>query len=300
MKPAMQQGWVLGCQGTARAKAKEVTPGKCAIFSMAEDEEERAEVVVMKMEEDGMKEKKVVKEEMEVEKPVGEEVEVTEEHREVEAKGENLRMNRLEAIQREVDAVTDQADRAFLQLERKFGQMRQYYLERRNYLIQNIPDFWFTTLQNHPQLSSLISGQDAEILRYITNLEVKEFRHPRSGCKFKFFFGSNPYFSNRLIVKEYEVRSFGRVVSLSTPIMWLQGQKPPSYICRNQDIICSFFTWFSDHSLPKSDRIAEIIKEELWPNPLQYYLLHEGAHRAGSYPVREPAEIPRPFGFQSG
>ncbi|XP_045700056.1 testis-specific Y-encoded-like protein 1 [Phyllostomus hastatus] len=258
------------------------------------------------MEKEGVKEEKGVEQEMEIEKPVGEEVKMAEENRLVEEEAGpqplnmNLRMNPLEAIQQELDTVNAQADRAFQQLEQKFGRMRRHYLERRNYIIQNIPGFWVTAFRNHPQLSPMIRGQDAEMLRYITNLEVKEFRHPRTGCKFKFFFRRNPYFRNKLIVKEYEVRASGRVVSLSTPIIWRRGHEPQSFIRRNQDVVCSFFTWFSDHSLPESDRIAEIIKEDLWPNPLQYYLLREGVRRARRRPIREPVEIPRPFGFQSG
>ncbi|KAM8789143.1 testis-specific Y-encoded-like protein 1 [Rhynchonycteris naso] len=289
-----------GSEVVAEAKAKEVNIGINAIFSVAVDEE-----MVGK---DGMKEEKVVEQEMEEEKkPVGEEIEMAEENRE-EVEGEagprllniNLRMNPLEAIQLELDTVNAQADRAFQQLEHKFGRMRRHYLERRNYIIQNIPGFWVAAFRNHPQLSPMIRGQDAEMLRYVTNLEVKEFRRPRTGCKFKFFFRRNPFFRNKLIVKEYEVRASGRVVSLSTPIIWRRGHEPQSFIRRNQDLVCSFFTWFSDHSLPESDRIAEIIKEDLWPNPLQYYLLREGARRVRRRPIREPVEIPRPFGFQSG
>ncbi|XP_041510069.1 testis-specific Y-encoded-like protein 1 [Microtus oregoni] len=247
---------------------------------------------------------------MEVEqKPLGEEMEMLEASgrmREMEEEagpwhlGINLRMNPLEAIQQELDTVNAQADRAFQHLEQKFGRMRRHYLERRNYIIQNIPGFWMTAFRNHPQLSAMIRGQDADMLRYVTNLEVKELRHPKTGCKFKFFFRRNPYFRNKLIVKEYEVRSSGRVVSLSTPIVWRRGHEPQSFIRRNQNLICSFFTWFSDHSLPESDRIAEIIKEDLWPNPLQYYLSRDGIRRPRRRPVREPVEIPRPFGFQSG
>ncbi|XP_025861621.2 testis-specific Y-encoded-like protein 1 [Vulpes vulpes] len=212
----------------------------------------------------------------------------------------DARMNPLEAIQLELDTVNAQADRAFQQLEHKFGRMRRHYLERRNYIIQNIPGFWVTAFRNHPQLAPMIRGQDAEMLRYVTNLEVKELRRPRTGCKFKFSFRRNPYFRNKLIVKEYEVRASGRVVSLSTPIAWRRGHEPQSFIRRSQDVVCNFFSWFSDHSLPESDKIAEIIKEDLWPNPLQYYLLREGVRRARRRPIREPVEIPRPFGFQSG
>uniref|UniRef100_H0XWM8 TSPY like 6 n=2 Tax=Otolemur garnettii TaxID=30611 RepID=H0XWM8_OTOGA len=242
-------------------------------------------------------------------KPVGGEMQVVEENKGVDEVKEVAEpqprnvdpvLNPLEAIQVELDQVNAQANRAFLQLERKFGRMRQYYLEQRNYIIQNIPGFWFNAIRNHPQLSPMIRGQDAEMLRYITNLEVKELRRPKMGCKFKFFFRRNPYFKNKLLVKEYEARVSGQVMSLSTPILWREGYEPHSFIGRNQDVVCSFFTWFSDHSLPESDRIAEIIKEDLWPNPLQYYLWREGARGVGHLQIREPVEIPRPFGFQSG
>jgi len=33
-----------------------------------------------------------------------------------------------------------------------------------------------------------------------------------------------------------------------------------------------FFAWFSDNTDPADDDIAEVIKDDLWPNPLQYYL----------------------------
>lgn len=300
--------------GAERPEAEVVAEAKAADEAMVEKEGE---------------EERVMEQEVEVEKPVGEVVEMAEANRAVaEAEANravaevmegarrrplnvnfrplnvnfrvNLRMNPLEAIQQELDAVNAQADRAFQQLEQKFGRMRRHYLERRNYIIQNIPGFWVTAFRNHPQLAPMIRGQDAEMLRYITHLEVKEFRHPKTGCKFKFFFRRNPFFRNKLIVKEYEVRASGRVVSLSTPIVWRRGHEPQSFIRRNQDVVCNFFTWFSDHSLPESDKIAEIIKEDLWPNPLQYYLLQEGVRRVRRRPIREPVEIPRPFGFQSG
>ena len=35
----------------------------------------------------------------------------------------------------------------------------------------------------------------------------------------------------------------------------------------------SFFEWFCDNSDPNSDELAELIKDDLWPNPLQYFLV---------------------------
>lgn len=35
----------------------------------------------------------------------------------------------------------------------------------------------------------------------------------------------------------------------------------------------TFFDWFTDNSDPVNDEIAELIKDDLWLNPLQYYLV---------------------------
>lgn len=36
----------------------------------------------------------------------------------------------------------------------------------------------------------------------------------------------------------------------------------------------SFFDWFTDHGDPSSDEIAELIKDDMWPNPLQVKLCY--------------------------
>lgn len=38
----------------------------------------------------------------------------------------------------------------------------------------------------------------------------------------------------------------------------------------------SFFTWFTDHSDAGADELGEVIKDDIWPNPLQYYLVRLG------------------------
>uniref|UniRef100_G1U8S9 Uncharacterized protein n=1 Tax=Oryctolagus cuniculus TaxID=9986 RepID=G1U8S9_RABIT len=214
---------------------------------------------------------------------------------------EGLIVDPLEAIQWELEAVSAQADRAYLRLERRFGRMRRLHLARRSFIIQNIPGFWVTAFLNHPQLSAMISPRDEDMLCYLMNLEVRELRHARTGCKFKFRFWSNPYFRNRVIVKEYECRASGRVVSVATRIRWHLGQEPPALVHRNRDTVRTFFSWFSQHSLPEADTVAQILKDDLWPNPLQYYLLGDRPHRARRGLARWPAESPpRPYGFQSG
>ncbi|XP_074797721.1 uncharacterized protein LOC141980384 [Natator depressus] len=195
----------------------------------------------------------------------------------------------LEAVQLELQAVNEQAGCAFRILKAKFGHMRRPHLERRNLIIQNIPGFWVTAFLNHPQLSAVINDRDEDTLSYMTNLQVEDFTHAKSGCKIKFYFSGNPYFQNEVIVKEFQPASSGRLVSHSTPIRWWRGQDPRAHGRKSPEVGRSFFSWFGDHSFPAGDRIAEIIKEDLWPNPLQYYLMGENGG-AGDDSGTEPGD----------
>ncbi|KAM7075547.1 testis-specific Y-encoded-like protein 5 [Molossus nigricans] len=208
-------------------------------------------------------------------------------------------MDTLETVQLKLETMNAQADRAYLRLSRKFGQLRLHHLERRNLLIQNIPGFWGQAFQNHPQLSSFLNSQDKEVLSYLNSLEVEELGLARLGYKIKFYFGRNPYFQNKVLIKEYGCGPSGQVVSRSTPIQWLPGHDLQSLIQGGPDNSTSFFGWFSNHTSIESDKIVEIINEELWPNPLQYYLMSEGARaekgkegRQG--PARPQMETPLP------
>ena len=78
-----------------------------------------------------------------------------------------------------------------------------------------------------------------------------------------------------MLIKEYGCGPSGQVVSRSTPIQWLPGHDLQTLSQGNPDNSRSFFGWFSNHSSIESDKIVEIINEELWPNPLQYYLMSE-------------------------
>uniref|UniRef100_A0A8C2V730 TSPY like 5 n=1 Tax=Chinchilla lanigera TaxID=34839 RepID=A0A8C2V730_CHILA len=208
-------------------------------------------------------------------------------------------MDTLETVQLKLETMNAQADRAYLRLSRKFGQLRLHHLERRNVLIKNIPGFWGQAFQNHPQLSSFLNSQDKEVLSYLNSLEVEELGLARLGYKIKFYFGRNPYFQNKVLIKEYGCGPSGQVISRSTPIQWLPGHDLHSMSEGNLEKNRSFFGWFVNHSSIESDKIVEIINEELWPNPLQYYLMSEGARgekakegRPG--PAKQPVESPAP------
>lgn len=68
-------------------------------------------------------------------------------------------------------------------------------------------------------------------------------------------------------------------VSMSTAIKWkrdLTKMLPKKAMANRRKRgleYRTFFDWFTDNNDPINDDIAELIKDDLWPNPLQYYLV---------------------------
>ncbi|KAI1890218.1 hypothetical protein AGOR_G00151410 [Albula goreensis] len=180
----------------------------------------------------------------------------------------------LARLQMQLETLERRGVRQHQRLELRLTQQRRPHLEQRSAVIRDIPGFWVTALLNHPQLSSHIDENDEDALSYMTNLEIE---NSGLGYKIGFHFRRNPYFQNSVIVKERHLAVGGSALSFSNPILWHRGQnltargrlvKGPNTFHPYQ----SFFTWFSDHSSPERDQIAEILKNDLYRNPLRYYL----------------------------
>ncbi|XP_058570938.1 testis-specific Y-encoded protein 3-like [Neofelis nebulosa] len=181
----------------------------------------------------------------------------------------------LEALQIELQPVNKQASREHARLQLRMWQRRQRHLEQRSALIQGIRGFWAKAFVNHPQMSALISKPDESMLRHRTNLKVEEHKFPRECRKILLFFVKNSYFQNEVVTKEYVLGLAGYRVSHSSPIQWHPRYRQEAYRRRHDNSSLNFFNWFSDHSFAGSSRIAEIIIEDLWPNPLPYFKMKE-------------------------
>ncbi|XP_062941323.1 testis-specific Y-encoded protein 3-like, partial [Cynocephalus volans] len=178
----------------------------------------------------------------------------------------------LEALQLELEPVNNQARRAFARLRQNLVQRRRTHLGHRRAIIQGIPGFWAKAIVNHPEMLAMISDEDEDLLSYMIDLEVEEIRHPIHCCKIMLFFRNNPYFRNKVIIKEYLINVTGYRASHSTPVQWYQDYEHEAYSRRHHNSSVNFFNWFSDHNFAGSNRIAEIICKDLWLNPLRYHM----------------------------
>lgn len=186
----------------------------------------------------------------------------------------------IDGIQNEIDKLNEEASEEILKVEQKYNKLRKPFFGKRNEVIERIPKFWVTAFINHPQISAILDQEEEECLHYLTKVEVEEFEDIKSGYKLVFYFKSNPFFTNEVLCKEFHLAKTGDPESNSTEIEWKDGMnlsvKQTSNDSkdrkRRQGRRRNFFAWFQDNGDPSADDIAEVIKDDMWPNPLQYYL----------------------------
>ncbi|KAM4696947.1 protein SET isoform 1-T1 [Rhinophrynus dorsalis] len=188
----------------------------------------------------------------------------------------------IDEVQNEIDRLNEQASEEILKVEQKYNKLRQPFFQKRSELIAKIPNFWVTTFVNHPQVSALLGEEDEEALHYLIRVEVTEFEDIKSGYRIDFYFDENPYFENKVLSKEFHLNESGDPSSKSTEIKWKAGKDLTKRSSQTQNKASrkrqheepeSFFTWFTDHSDAGADELGEVIKDDIWPNPLQYYLV---------------------------
>uniref|UniRef100_A0A2I3RQV3 SET like protein n=1 Tax=Pan troglodytes TaxID=9598 RepID=A0A2I3RQV3_PANTR len=171
----------------------------------------------------------------------------------------------IDEVQNEIDRLNEQDSEEILKGEQKYNKLHQPFFQKRSELIAKIPNFGVTTFVNHPQVSSLLGEENEEALHYLTKVEVTEFEDIKSGYRIDFYFDENPYFENKVFSKEFHLNESGDPSSNQT-----QNKASRK---RQHEEPESFFTWFTDHSDAGADELEEVIKDDIWPNPLQYYLV---------------------------
>ncbi|XP_028080528.1 NAP1-related protein 2-like isoform X2 [Camellia sinensis] len=167
-----------------------------------------------------------------------------------------LSIEKLQEVQDQLEKVNEEASEKVLAVEQKYNEIRRPVYVKRNEIIKSIPDFWLTAFLSHPALGDLLSEEDSKIFKYLDSLDVEDFKDLKLGYSITFITGSN--------IKWKEGMGAANGVNHEKK----GNKRPPSDE--------SFFRWFSE-TQPKDiveglhDEVAEIIKEDLWPNPLKYF-----------------------------
>lgn len=193
-----------------------------------------------------------------------------------------LSIERLQEIQDELEKVNEEASDKVLEVEQKYNEIRRPVYNRRNGIIKTIPDFWLTAFLSHPALCDLLSEDDQKIFKHLLSLDVEDFKDVKSGYSITFNFSPNPYFEDTKLTKTFSFSDEGTTKITGTAIKWKEGMDIANGVSHEKKgskrplAEESFFSWFSetqqkDLSEGFHDEVAEIIKEDLWPNPLKYF-----------------------------
>ncbi|EHB08167.1 Protein SET, partial [Heterocephalus glaber] len=174
-------------------------------------------------------------------------------------KGEKEQQEEIEHIdevQNEIDRLNEQASEEILKVEQqKYKKLHQLFFQTRSELITKIPNLGATTFVNHPQV--------------------------KSGYRIDFYFDENLYFENQVLSKEFHLNKSGDLSSKFTEIKWKSGKDLTKRSSQAQNKASrkrqreepkSFSACFTDHPDAGTNELGEVIEEDIWPNPLQYYL----------------------------
>ncbi|KAL2633186.1 hypothetical protein R1flu_004665 [Riccia fluitans] len=193
-----------------------------------------------------------------------------------------MAIEKLQEVQDDLERVNEEASDKVLEVEQRYNEIRRPVYNKRNVIIQSIPDFWLTAFLSHPFLCDLLSEEDQKVFKYLDSLDVEDFKDVKSGYSITFTFKPNPYFEDTKLTKVFKFSDEGTTsVTGSTP-KWKDGmdltngvvpEKENHKRAHSED---SFFKWFTDFAQKESlegiqDEVAEVIKDDLWPNPLKYF-----------------------------
>ncbi|GAU26037.1 hypothetical protein TSUD_224980 [Trifolium subterraneum] len=193
-----------------------------------------------------------------------------------------LSIEKLKEIQDELKKINEEATDKVTEIKQKYNEVSKPLYDKRNNLIKYVPNLWLTVFSIHPDLNSLLSEKDHEIFKHLSSLEVEDHQDVKSGYSITFNFNPNPYFEDTKIVKYFTFLGEGKTRVTNTPIRWKKGneifngtseetkgnERPPSDI--------SFLSWSNESEQNGGQdenhyKIANIIKDDLWLNPLNYF-----------------------------
>mmetsp|Transcript_18896 Transcript_18896/g.49226 ORF Transcript_18896/g.49226 Transcript_18896/m.49226 type:complete len:266 (+) Transcript_18896:546-1343(+) len=187
----------------------------------------------------------------------------------------------LEGIQSKLDEINEKALEKVFEVEREFNQKRRPVYQDRQKILAKVPHFWQQALLAHPLIRQMVTDDDIEVLQYCTEVDVEEFEDIKSGYKITLQFDQNPFFPESRLVKEFhnkdeqEIHVHGNVPSWKegmAPVEEIQPTEGEAYLTKGRQY--RLMMWFVENEtlgLGAHDPLADIVKEEIWPNPLKFY-----------------------------
>ncbi|XP_068649571.1 nucleosome assembly protein 1;2-like [Aristolochia californica] len=90
---------------------------------------------------------------------------------------------------------------------------------------KGVPKSWLTAMQTNEVLAEAIQERDKGARNYLKDIKWSRTDTPK-GCMLEFFFYPNPYFTNTVFVKTYQMFIEDKTIlekTTGTEIQWLPG-----------------------------------------------------------------------------
>ncbi|EKX72756.1 nucleosome assembly protein, putative [Theileria equi strain WA] len=201
----------------------------------------------------------------------------------------------LQKLQKSRDELESEFNKELNELRAKYDVLYKPLYEKRfkvlttasgsEYGTPSLPRFWLTAMKNNKVLRNVIEVRDEPILAYLTDVSA-EFLEPKKQESFKITmsFDSNPYFTNKTLVKQYNMKSIdGEMESLlqcteATKIEWLPDmdvtKQKVTKIQRHRrtketrqkvelEDQPSFFRFFTSQEVPSSETLDRMTEQEI-------------------------------------
>ncbi|KAM0958259.1 hypothetical protein EV1_023339 [Malus domestica] len=193
-----------------------------------------------------------------------------------------LSVQKLQEVQDELDKVDDEENDKVSDIEQKYNEIRRPVYVKRNEIIKTIPDFWLTSFMSHPVLCDILSAEDQKIFKYLKSIDVVDFKDDKTlGYSVTFNFNDNPYFEDTKLTKTFTYIDGQTTKITGTPVKWKEGMGLANGVIdvkngkKRPHVDESFFSLFNETEHKDidaiHDEVVEIIKNDLWPNPLKYF-----------------------------
>ncbi|KAJ1772450.1 hypothetical protein LPJ74_001541 [Coemansia sp. RSA 1843] len=206
--------------------------------------------------------------------------------------GIEVSLQELNDINTEINVIVDQLVDEEAALHAKYELKKASLYKKREGVIANIPKFWLTCQLLGHCPTSLIEMEDAEAISYLQRIAIDRSTENPINYKIEFEFAENPYFSNKILVKEFDFskKDHAKVINqkidwkegkdLTAPAKKEQGSEESDEFSENED--ASFFCWFNDGN---GSELADLIANDLFPNAGMYFAGTENSDDEDDTPI---------------
>eukprot|EP01080_Neovahlkampfia_damariscottae_P003707 gene3707-6596_t len=198
---------------------------------------------------------------------------------------ESLCLEKLKKIQEEISKADFQLEQEQKTNEKELEvEIKPYIKEINDLMKSDVKNYWLIILKNSSIFSEL-NERDEECLKNLMNITINEYEDEKyDGFKLNFHFSENEFFANDILTKSFlklkEKKSNDSLKPKGMKIDWKLKKELNLKYGKSKKIMpkpCdSFFNFFNEKQKQEQNfidlDIFEVIKEELIPNALKYYL----------------------------